>query len=193
MSGTGSTLDLFSTSQTVTEKCTHNAPYLCIPPHADKPGQLMQLCCNDWTCPRCGKMRAKHEYGRIVQGARHIVLTGEQLYFLTLTCPGDMPLEQAEKEYLKNTNRLLTALRKQFKKADKTASWYYASVTERQKRGHPHSHYLTTACPTDAFRPIDDYRAYCEHVSQINAQIPVQMRYTAIAESDLLATDLHSD
>lgn len=178
-------LDLFSTSQTF-EKCVNNAPYLCIPPDGVKSGYLMQGCCNDWTCPRCGKMRAKHEYGRIVEGARKIVNMGLSMYFVTLTCPGDITPAEAEQQYYKATNRLLTTLRR------KTEHWFYSAVTERQKRGHPHSHFLTTACPKDAFYAIDDYSRYLDQVVAINAVIPHQMRYTAIPEATLTIHDLHS-
>jgi len=58
-----------------------------------------------------------------------------------------MTYEQAENGYLIWTNKLLTALRLETKRCG--ALWSYASVTERQKRQHPHSHYLTTYCPSD--------------------------------------------
>ena len=58
-----------------------------------------------------------------------------------------MSYEDAENGYLVWTNKLLTRLRVASKRAGK--EWAYASVTERQKRQHPHSHYLTTYCPDD--------------------------------------------
>ena len=76
-------LDPFSTSQTKWEKCAKNVPCICIPPNG-KPGKIMQACCNDWTCPRCGKMRARYEYGRMVIGARALAAIHD-LFFLTLT------------------------------------------------------------------------------------------------------------
>jgi hypothetical protein len=92
-------------------------------------------------------MRAKHEYGRIVEGCRTLSETNE-LWFITITCRGkDMSLEQSEANYGKWTNTLLTRWRtRSSRKGDK---WYYAQVTERQKRGHPHSHILTTFDPHD--------------------------------------------
>jgi len=157
-----SPLDLFSTSQTsrrskkkpqgkkdkgVYDACTHDAPFFAYQIKGKTYG-VVQGCCNDWNCPRCGQQRAKEEYGRIVVGSREISKTC-QLYLFTVTCRGkEMSLEDAENNYLEWTNRLLTRLRAATKRADK--QWYYASVTERQHRMHPHSHYLTTYCPTDA-------------------------------------------
>jgi len=156
-----SSLDLFSTSQTkhratknkskntdrrIYDECINNAPLFAYQIDGKKWG-VVQGCCNDWNCPRCGQQRAREEYGRIVSGAREIGKTN-QLYMLTITCRGrELSYEDAEDNYLVWTNRLLTNLRMSCKRAGKT--WAYASVTERQKRQHPHSHYLTTYCPDD--------------------------------------------
>lgn len=155
-------LDLFSTSQTNSKKqeitdhdlcfavqqkyCHNNAPYFGIELSKKRFG-LWQGCCNDWTCPRCGVMRAKQEYGRIVEGCR-ILADDHDIYFITLTCRGaDLTVTDADKNYLKWTNKLITACRMQAKRADNP--WHYVQVTERQKRGHPHSHVLTTFVPKD--------------------------------------------
>jgi hypothetical protein len=155
-------LDLFSTSQTksrnkgrknensdkrIYDECSNNAPYFGYQIEGKRWG-VVQGCCNDWNCPRCGQQRAREEYGRIVNGARIIGET-QQLYMLTLTCRGrDMSLQDAEHNYLVWTNKILTRLRLSYHRSGK--KWFYASVTERQKRQHPHSHYLTTYCPHDA-------------------------------------------
>jgi len=155
-------LDLFSTSQTkskiakkkgrptdkrIYDSCMNNAPLFAYQIEGKKWG-VVQGCCNDWNCPRCGQQRAREEYGRIVAGAREIGKTNK-LYMMTITCRGkEMDYETAENEYLLWTNRLLTNLRTESKRSGK--AWFYASVTERQKRKHPHSHYLTTYCPGDA-------------------------------------------
>jgi len=154
-------LDLFSTSQTKRDFkrnkskdnnrrsydiCDNNAPYFGYQINGKTWG-VVQGCCNDWNCPRCGQQRAREEYGRIVAGAREIGKT-HKLYMFTITCRGrEMSYEQAEDGYLVWTNKLLTALRTEAKRAGNF--WAYASVTERQKRKHPHSHYLTTYCPSD--------------------------------------------
>lgn len=54
---------------------------------------------------------------------------------------------EAEKNYLTWTNRLLDAYRARVKK--QRGYWAYVQVTERQKRGHPHSHILSTFEPGD--------------------------------------------
>lgn len=154
-------LDLFSTSQTNSKKqsgkrkvreraiydeCKNNAPFFAYHIEGKKFG-IVQGCCNDWNCPRCGQQRAKEEYGRIVAGSRQISQE-HQLYLFTITCRGkECSLDDAEQHYLEWTNRLLTRLRTAQKRSG--GQWYYACVTERQKRGHPHSHLLTTYCPPD--------------------------------------------
>lgn len=154
-------LDLFSTSQTkkphkrnglksndrkAYDECLNNAPYFAYKIQGKKWG-VVQGCCNDWQCPRCGQQRAREEYGRIVSGARDLAQTHD-LYFLTITCRGkELSVEDAERGYLSWTNSFLTRLRTSCKR-DK-GFWAYASVTERQLRDHPHSHFITTYCPDD--------------------------------------------
>jgi len=59
-----------------------------------------------------------------------------------------MALSQAEISYGVWTNRLLDAWRLQSKRTLQW-EWAYVQVTERQKRGHPHSHIITTFRPND--------------------------------------------
>lgn len=157
-----SPLDLFSISPTkqkfskskdkqndrkIYDSCANNAPYFAYKIDGRKWG-VVQGCCNNWTCPRCGQQRAREEYGRIVSGARELGKTNK-LTMLTITCRGrDLSVQDAEDNYLVWTNRLIDRLRVSQKRAGKT--WAYASVTERQERQHPHSHYLTTYRPEDA-------------------------------------------
>lgn len=61
-----------------------------------------------------------------------------------------MPLEESEKSYYAWTNRLLTNARTKSKREGHY--WAYVQVTERQTRGHPHSHIITTYLPSDAVR-----------------------------------------
>lgn len=155
-------LDLFSTSQRngiprsekgakkdkrIYDECLNNAPYFAYQIEGKKWG-VVQGCCNDWLCPRCGQQRAREEYGRIVSGAREIAKEID-LYMFTITCRGkDCTVDEAEHNYLRWTNNLLTKLRAKTISLGK--KWYYASVTERQTRMHPHSHYITSYCPPDA-------------------------------------------
>lgn len=155
---TNSPLDLFSISQTSEERtgltwhekyllrCVNNAPFFAYKT-SNKGYDIVQGNCNSWTCPRCGNLRARKEYGRILEGCRTLAKDWK-LYFITLTCRGKgTSWEQAEAGYLLWTNRLLTTLRKSSKKHD--VHWAYCQVTERQSRGHPHSHLLTTYYPHD--------------------------------------------
>ena len=145
-----SSLDLFSTSQTSecssSVTCAYSAPYFAYQKEGKIYG-LLQGCCNHWDCPRCGVYRAKSEYGRIVHGCEKLSET-RALYFITVTCRGaELSLQDAEQNYLRWTNRFFTACRTKAKREGQ--DWCYVQVTEKQKRGHPHSHILTTFCPND--------------------------------------------
>lgn len=149
-------LDQLSTSQTTFDlstksspkKCTYGAPYFAFSIHDNTYG-VVQGNCHHWDCPRCGIGRAKHEYGRIVEGCKTIAQKHE-IYFITITTRGkSLRVSEAEDKYLEWTNRLLTNCRTYAKRKDQT--WIYCQVTERQKRRHPHSHILTTFHPLDLF------------------------------------------
>lgn len=165
-----SPLDLFSTSPTLfglglqssALRCENGAPFFAYK-RAGSTYQVVQGSCNSWTCPRCGVMVAKKHYGRIVQGARELSVN-EPLYFLTITCRGrDLSVKEAVAGYGEWTSKLIDACYSRFSRAKaktarvakKTAiaapksTWAYVQVTELQKRGHPHSHFLTTFKPHD--------------------------------------------
>ncbi len=128
------------------EICINNAPYFAYKKHDNSYG-VVQGCCNSWNCPKCGLQRAKQEYGRIVEGCKKL---SEQhdLWFITITCRGkEMSKDTADVNYGKWTNTLLTRWRTYSSRHNK--AWFYVQVTERQKRGHPHSHILTTFQPPD--------------------------------------------
>jgi hypothetical protein len=109
---------------------------------------ISQGCCNHWDCPRCGQIRARTEYARIVHGIHELSSKHSALYFQTITCRGrEITSKEAEQGYLTWTNKLLDAYRARVKKQE--GAWVYVQVTERQKRGHPHSHFLTTFEPGD--------------------------------------------
>lgn len=143
-------LDLFSTSQTSecfsSVTCAYSAPYFAFQKEGKIYG-IVQGCCNHWDCPRCGILRAKQEYGRIVNGVQ-LLSENHQIYFITVTCRGkETSVQEAEENYLLWTNRFLTTCRIKAKR--ERQDWYYVQVTEKQKRGHPHSHILTTFSPGD--------------------------------------------
>jgi len=146
-------LDLLSTSQTLPRICPFGAPFAALVV-AGAP-MLTQTCCNHWECPVCGFVRARQEYRRVVYGCELLAKT-YQLYFWTLTCRGrEISLEEAEENYYAWTNVLLTNARKSAK--SQLAYWCYVQITERQKktRNHPHSHIITTFCPSDAINTTD--------------------------------------
>ena len=81
----------------------------------------------------------------MVEGCRALAETND-LYFITITCKGkEISHEYAEENYGKWTNRLLDACRVKSKREG--GQWHYVQVTERQKRLHPHSHFITTYAP----------------------------------------------
>ena len=142
-------LDQFSTSPTKEDfcsdfpphKCSYNAPFFAYNAK-QKTWIVVQGNCHHWDCKKCGIGRAKKEYGRIIEGCRTLA-KAQTIYFITITCKGKgLGVKDAEKNYLKWTNRLLDACRQKCKRAG--GQWYYVQVTERQKRKHPHSHILTT-------------------------------------------------
>ncbi len=127
--------------------CVNNAPHFAFRDFSKKTWVIVQGCCDSWNCPKCGIKRAKHEYGRMLEGARELAKTNE-LYFFTITCLGrELSWEQSEAGYPLWTNRLLSTLRANAK--TRGVHWAYVQVTERQARGHPHSHFITTYFPKD--------------------------------------------
>ena len=159
-------LDLYSISQTselanVTYAavssavyCVNHAPFFAWST-SDKSYTVAQGNCHSWSCPRCGQIRAKQEYWRIVNGCTALAATHD-LYFITVTCRGkEMSLAESEANYLTWTNKLLTACRTRATREKQ--AWHYVQVTERQKRGHPHSHILTTWKPHDLYLGTKDH------------------------------------
>jgi len=132
------------------EKCNYNAPIICYKKTVcgDASWVLIQGCCNHWDCARCGIVRAKQEYWKIVNGAQALSHWQHELFFLTITCRGgELTKSESEEGYLEWTDRLNTSMRNHA--SSKNIYWSYVAVTERQKRGMPHSHYITTFCPID--------------------------------------------
>jgi hypothetical protein len=160
----GEPLDLFSTSPTLSSSacatsfvpCVNNAPFFAY--QIGKDGRtygVVQGSCNSWNCPRCGKLVAKEHYGRIVSGAR-AVGAKDELWFLTVTCGGkEISETEAFTFYLKWTSKFLdacyTRASRERERWGSDTAWSYVQVTEKQKRGHPHSHILTTFTPYDLY------------------------------------------
>jgi len=176
-------LDLFSTSPTLlrtcaglssSDRCKFGAPFFAFQRGGARYG-VVQGCCNHWECPRCGVLVAKHHYGRIVVGAREIA-EKHDLWFITITCRGkDVSEAEATKNYLSWTSKFLDACYAKQKRAGK--AWFYVQVTEKQKRGHPHSHILTTFQPGDitsglvqTWQTMADGRRQSEHREALRSE-----------------------
>jgi len=174
------------------KRCYKDAPLICIPGNGVKENRIFQGCCNDWQCPRCGMMRANYEFARMTHGASELIKQGKKLAMMTITPKGKIETEEAEQEYGKATNHLLTRLRDQVKNTG--GDWFYVQVTERQRRGHPHSHFMCTFLPDDAFL-IDDekgYEYYKKAVAEVNALIPEEMRFYPKEREDIAQGEMYS-
>lgn len=149
------------------EFCIYNAPIIVFK-FGEKERdnwRMVQGNCHHWDCPRCGQVRAKQEYWRIVKGAEKLSEEGHNLYFFTITCRGsNLKKSDAEKNYLLWTDRLNAAIRMRSKA--KGGFWCYSACTERQKRGMPHSHYITTYLPDDAKSIVDPTNGYEKYTSE---------------------------
>lgn len=110
--------------------------------------------CNRWNCERCQHYVASQAYGRIVHGAEQLANEHEAtLWFITVTCRGkELSVNDAINNYMDWTNHLLTLMRQHAAQTEQF--WSYVQVTELQKRGHPHSHILTTFRPEDTHKGI---------------------------------------
>lgn len=133
-------------------RCQNRAPFICFQRDSGA-WYLVQGCCNSWYCPRCSTLRAKHEYGRIVHGSNTLASAGHTLYFVTLTCDSVLDKKASDSKYLEWTNRVITAWRAHSKRY--SHAWHYVQVTERQKRGHAHSHLITTMIPNDTIDVLE--------------------------------------
>lgn len=141
-------------------RCSYGAPFFAFQREGKRYG-IVQGNCNHWDCPRCGWEVAAQHYGRIVEGARKLENDGVKLSFLTVTCRGlELSADDAFKHYLEWTNRLIDAMRAKHTRKTKSnpepSLWAYVQVTEKQKRSHPHSHFLTSFMPNDTVLGIVD-------------------------------------
>ena len=137
----------YEARQNQSVRCENDAPHIAV--LREGKWTVYQGCCNSWECERCGFIRARNEYHRLRYGCQNLWDKSVQLWMITLTSPGQgTDIEAAEQNWYNGTMKTLNALRNQYKRGG-GENWYYACVTERQKRGHPHAHYIITAVPKD--------------------------------------------
>jgi len=151
----GHALDLLRISQrkevTKGARCIYRAPYIAVVKNGV--GTIGQGCCKSWYCPRCRHIYAAYHKHRIIEGVE-LLLRDRNVYFWTITCQGrELNLETADDDYLLWTNRLLATCRGQARYH--AQHWAYVQITERQKRGAAHSHFLHTWLPRDAHASAD--------------------------------------
>lgn len=134
-------------AEEISHECGYAAPVFAVPlPNGGY--KLVQGNCHHWDCPRCGQEVARQAYGRMMHGIKE--LTGP-FYMLTLTARGGgYTAKESEENWLLWSNRLFTRMRDAARKTGQ--GWHYVTVTERQSRGHPHSHTIMTFCPDDCQR-----------------------------------------
>lgn len=184
-------LDQLSTSQTSWARCVYGAPLVALIFHGH--ASIKQACCNHWDCPSCGKERAKQEYRRVVWGAEVLEDEGHKLYFWTLTCRGkELDYETAMEHYYEWTNILLTNARAKSKREG--AFWAYIQITEHQKksRSHPHSHILTSFCPSDAVwfktrKGVDAMASAWFFNANVSAGLGVQHQITQVKSASAVS------
>jgi len=128
-------------------RCDNRAPHIAV-----KNGDtwtVYQGCCNSWNCSRCGYIRASTEYHRILSHSSALTNAGHNLAFVTITAPGtgEITAHEADAVWYSSTTKFLNSYRKHVQRGGE--HWTYVCVTERQKRGHPHAHYLMTCVPSD--------------------------------------------
>lgn len=139
-------LEAYAIPQNEGLRCTYNAPFFAWK-SSEYGWNIAQGNCHHWDCPKCGINRAKHEWWRIVSGTRELA-KNHDLYFITLTCKGkEISVSAADENYYHWTSKLIDACRIRAKRAG--LDWTYVQITERQKRGHPHSHIISTWKPHD--------------------------------------------
>ena len=192
-------LDLLSTSQTF-PRCAFGAPLVAL--RFGLNATISQACCNHWECPRCGLVRAKQEYHRMVWGCE-VLADDHDLYFWTITCRGrECSYDEAIENYLAWTNKLFTNARKKCK--TEGGYWAYVQVTEHQKRtrAHPHSHIITTFLPSDAVRTTEsgDHEIYASawfaranHTAGLGSQHKLSRITSAAGVSRYVAKYLFKD
>lgn len=123
--------------------CPFGAPLIALSSEAGD--DIIQGCCNHWTCPTCQMVLAGYHRHKMKEGAALLLEVGP-IYFITITCRGrDLDTFTMDDEYYGWTNRLLTACRTKAKRAGQR--WVYVQVTERQQRGAAHSHLISTWLP----------------------------------------------
>lgn len=146
MAGEGP-LDQYSISQKASFFCDYGAPYIAF--IKDGKCAIQQACCNHWNCRRCTLIMAAQVRRRAVLGSEMFAAKGVGLYFWTFTLRGlDLELATADEHYYEWTNKALSRLRAAARKDG--AIWAYVQITERQKRGAAHSHFIHTFRPRDA-------------------------------------------
>jgi len=182
-------LDQSSISQKSPDFCSYGAPYVAI--IADGKARVFQTCCNHWNCPKCHVKLAAQVRQRMVFGADQLTARGMALYFWTFTCRGrDLDLETSDDHYYEWTNRALARLRAAAKREGQ--SWVYVQITERQRRGAAHSHFIHTYKPIDAFdigkhKGHTLYFSLSYHKAVVAAGLGPQCQITAIDEPGAVA------
>lgn len=96
--------------------------------------------CGLWSCPHCGREKAREWQARIGWGAENLMAKGERLYFVTLTAMGWMSPHKTLENWRGNWPKLSSRLRRAA-----GGKCEYVYVHERHKDGRLHTHFVTNA------------------------------------------------
>lgn len=94
---------------------------------------VLEVACNQWSCPTCGRRKAAHFCGIARAGCD---LAGERIRLLTISCPRESPASSWA-ALGPRWHRLSEALARRLGRR----LTYFATV-ELQRRGNPHLHVL---------------------------------------------------
>jgi hypothetical protein len=185
-----SSLDQSSISQKTPEFCSYGAPYVAM--IADGKSRVFQACCNHWNCAKCRVKLAAQVRQRMVDGSGILSARGLDLYFWTFTCRGrDLDMATADDYYYEWTNRALSRLRAAAIREN--LPWIYVQITERQRRGAAHSHFIHSYLPRDA-KEAGKHKGHTLYASEtfiqavVAAGLGVQSQITRVETGEAVAS-----
>lgn len=115
-------------------------PFLFGLDHGAKSAYITRPNCGLWSCPYCGREKARGWQARIGWGAEQLMSKGDKLFFVTLTAMGWMSPQKTIENWRKNWPKLSSRLRRAAK-----GGCEYVYVHERHKDGRMHTHFVTNA------------------------------------------------
>ncbi len=123
------------------ESCNRKGrPFLFGLDRGAKAAYITRPNCDLWSCPYCGREKAREWQARIGWGADQLMAKGDRLFFVTLTAMGWMSPKRTLENWRENWPKLSSRLRRAAK-----GRCEYVYVHERHKDGRLHTHFVTNA------------------------------------------------